>query len=170
MEPRTIADLLRSLCGSHLQVPEGPGWQRMPCPFCGVGGDRPPGVVHWDKQFLYCHACEVAKSVRCHTAFSRFRDALHRSAWSAEGLPRCLQVRRSLRSPRRCRTPIRTAAGHCGRSGSGLSRRKKILPKSSTAPHKHHGHDHATMNGASQKGGSGAHRDQRCQQRRVMHS
>jgi hypothetical protein len=88
---RTITDVLRRDCGFGLDVPEGNGWLRMPCPYCGrsggvanQGAKRSPAAVNHGIGWFVCHAC----GVRCSASYdpsvaSRFVAVLRQAAWAA---------------------------------------------------------------------------------------
>jgi hypothetical protein len=59
---RTIADVLRAENGFLLNVPEGRGWQRLPCPYCGAEGKRSPAAVNWKIGWFVCHRCGERRS------------------------------------------------------------------------------------------------------------
>jgi hypothetical protein len=89
--PRTITDVLCRECGFGLDVPEGDGWVRMICPFCGRSGgganrgaQRSPAAVNHGVGWFVCHACGVRRSASYDgTIASRFAAVLRQAAWAA---------------------------------------------------------------------------------------
>lgn len=91
MHTLSIDDLIRRDAKTfrNLDIPEPDhgrpeAWLRLPCPFCGRGGRRPPAVINYGIGWFGCHACGVRKSASYDlSAAARFGAVLRRAAWTA---------------------------------------------------------------------------------------